>query len=118
MRMTLAAVVVGLGLVITVAAGVALNNYGILADQTRIDGWNPALWVLLLAGVVTALVGTVQVAIVAGKEATLAPASQTRCITRPPTDSAPTPRTHVERSTIVRGAIPLRTRVPSVGLER
>ncbi|NYF18301.1 hypothetical protein HDC37_003157 [Microbacterium sp. AK009] len=67
MRTTLAAVVIGLGLVVTVAAGVALYNYGILADETRIDGANPMLWVLFLTGFLTALVGAVRVAIVAAE---------------------------------------------------
>lgn len=67
MRMTLAALVVGLGLVVTVAAAAALYSYGVLADETSIDGWNPMLWVLLLAGVATALIGTIQIATVAGE---------------------------------------------------
>lgn len=66
MRMTLAALVVGLGVVITVAGAVALYNFAIIADETGISGWNPMLWILILTGIATVLVGTVQVAIAAG----------------------------------------------------
>ncbi|MCM1951420.1 hypothetical protein NC315_39645 [Streptomyces sp. G2] len=66
MRMTLAALVVGLGVVITIAGGAALYNYGIVADETGISGWNPMLWILVFAGIATALVGTIQVALATG----------------------------------------------------
>jgi MFS superfamily sulfate permease-like transporter len=52
--------VVGLGVVITIAGGMALYNHGIVADQTGVSGWNPALWVVILAGIATALLGLVQ----------------------------------------------------------
>lgn len=66
MRMTLASLVVGLGAVITIAAGAALYNWGVVADETGISGWNPVLWILLFGGVATAVVGTIQIAITAG----------------------------------------------------
>ena len=66
MRMTLAALVVGFGVVITIAGGAALYNYGIVADETGISGWNPMLWILMFGGVATAVVGTIQIAITAG----------------------------------------------------
>lgn len=57
MRMTLASLVVGLGVVITIAAGAALYNWGVVADETGISGWNPVLWILLFGGVATAWLG-------------------------------------------------------------
>ena len=66
MRMILAVLVIGLGVVITVAGGAASYNFGIIADETGISGWNPVLWILLFGGVATAVVGTIQIAITAG----------------------------------------------------
>lgn len=63
MRMTLAGLVVGLGVLITVTGGAALYNFGVIADETGISGWNPMLWLLVFAGIATALVGTIQVTI-------------------------------------------------------
>lgn len=66
MRMTLAAIVVGLGVIVTVAGGAALYSYGIVADETGITGWNPMLWIVILAGIATVLIGTLQIAFAAG----------------------------------------------------
>lgn len=60
MRAWLAAAVALLGMTITVAGGIALYNYGIVADETGISGRNPALWIVLLAGTLTAFAGGVQ----------------------------------------------------------
>jgi hypothetical protein len=52
-----------MGVVITIAGGMALYNHGIVADETGISGWNPALWFVILAGMATALLGLVQFAV-------------------------------------------------------
>lgn len=49
--------------VITVGAGaVAIYNHGIIADETGVSGWNPALWLVLLAGSAVVLLGILQLA--------------------------------------------------------
>lgn len=63
MRITLAALVVGLGVVATIAGCAALYNYGLVADETGISGWNPMVWTVILAGVAVVLVGTIQIAV-------------------------------------------------------
>lgn len=65
MRMILAVLVIGLGVVTTVAGGAASYNFGIIADETGISGWNPMLWLLMFAGIATTLVGAAQAAITA-----------------------------------------------------
>ncbi len=60
MRAWLSGVVAFLGVVVTIAGGVALFNYGIVADETGISGWNPALWIILMAGMLTAAIGAAQ----------------------------------------------------------
>lgn len=52
-----------MGVVITIAGGMAMCNHGIVADETGISGWNPALWIVILAGMATALLGLVQFAV-------------------------------------------------------
>lgn len=59
MRAWLSGFVAFLGVVVTLAGGVAMYNYGIVADETGISGWNPALWIILLAGMLVALTGAV-----------------------------------------------------------
>jgi hypothetical protein len=61
MRISLAASVVVLGTVVLGAGCVAMYNHAILADETRISGWNPALWLVILSGTAVVIVGTVQV---------------------------------------------------------
>jgi hypothetical protein len=78
MRMTLAALVVGLGVVITIAGGAALYSYGIVADETGVSGWNPMLWILVFAGLATGLVGTIQVAIVTSDRSVRLMSSETQ----------------------------------------
>lgn len=71
MRMTLAAIVVGLGVIVTVAGGAALYSYAIVADETGISGWNPMLWIVILAGIATVLIGTLQIAFATGDGASV-----------------------------------------------
>jgi len=40
----------------------ASYRHAIIADETGISGWNPALWLVMLAGVAVFLLGTVQIA--------------------------------------------------------
>lgn len=63
MRAWLGAAVAVMGVVITIAGGMAMYNHGIVADETGISGWNPALWIVTLAGMATALLGLVQFAV-------------------------------------------------------
>lgn len=62
MRTWLAAGVILMGLVTAGAGAVAMYTHGVIADETRMSGWNPALWLVLFAGATVTLLGTVQVA--------------------------------------------------------
>lgn len=59
MRAWLSGFVALLGVVVTFAGCVALYNYGIVADENGISGSNPALWIILMAGILTAVTGAV-----------------------------------------------------------
>ena len=58
----LGALVAILGLITSFAGGAALYNYGVVADETGISGWNPSLWIVLLAGLSTTVLGIAQCA--------------------------------------------------------
>lgn len=61
-RLWLAIGVIAFGLV-TIAAGVvAFYRHAIIADETGISGWNPALSLVMFAGAAVFLLGTVQIA--------------------------------------------------------
>jgi hypothetical protein len=60
MTRRLAGAVLSLGVVVAVLGAGALSTHGIIADETRISGWNPWLWGVLLTGAVIAFVGLVQ----------------------------------------------------------
>ena len=62
MRTSLAASVILMGVVIVGAGTGAIYNHGIIADETGISGWNPALWLVLLAGASVFLLGALQIA--------------------------------------------------------
>ena len=62
MKVWSSGIVTLLGVVVTVAGCLALYNFGIVADETGISGFNPALWVVLFTGWATAIVGIVQLA--------------------------------------------------------
>jgi heme exporter protein D len=49
-----------LGLVVLLAGGVAMYNHAIIADETGISGWNPALWIVIAAGLAVAVLGLFQ----------------------------------------------------------
>ena len=48
-----------LGATVTICGGTALYNYAIIADETGISGWNPALWVIIFAGILISVLGAV-----------------------------------------------------------
>jgi hypothetical protein len=60
MKTWLAAGVALLGLVVLVAGVVAMYTYAIIADETGISGWNPALWIIITAGLAVAVLGFFQ----------------------------------------------------------
>lgn len=60
MTRRLAGAVLSLGVVVAVLGAGALSTHGIIANETRISGWNPWLWAVLLTGGVIALVGFIQ----------------------------------------------------------
>lgn len=60
MRASAGGVVAVLGAIIAIAGAVALFNYRIVADETGISGWNPALWVVFIAGLLTLGLGCMQ----------------------------------------------------------
>ncbi|WP_203135730.1 hypothetical protein [Microbacterium sp. JZ31] len=60
----LAGATVVLGVVVTIAGGGAMVTHGMIADETGISGWNPWLWLILVAGAATLLVGVLQLAAV------------------------------------------------------
>ena len=62
MGIWLAAGVVLFGAIVTIAGAVAMYNHGIIADETGVSGWNPALWLVLLCGAALVLVGALQMA--------------------------------------------------------
>lgn len=72
MRMLTAILVLAFGLVTFGAGAVAMYNHAILADETDISGFNPALWIVLFGSASTVLVGVVQLAQAIG--ATMGPA--------------------------------------------
>ncbi len=63
MRIALAACILILGITVTVAGAAAMYGYAIVADETGISGWNPMLWIVLLAGAALTLLSVVQVAV-------------------------------------------------------
>ncbi|CDK00282.1 exported hypothetical protein [Microbacterium sp. C448] len=62
MRLWLAIGVILFGLMTVGAGAVAMYRHAIIADETGISGWNPALWLVLFAGAAVFLLGTVQIA--------------------------------------------------------
>ena len=72
MRLWLTLGVIVLGLVTTGAGAVALYNHAIIADETGTSGWNPALWLVILAGGGVFLLGAVQVADAVSSRASVA----------------------------------------------
>jgi hypothetical protein len=70
MRTFLAAAVILMGVVVMGAGAVAMYNHGIIADETGVSGWNPALWLVLLGGALVVLLGTVQIARAVGADST------------------------------------------------
>ena len=62
MRLWLAIGVTLFGLVAAGAGAVALYNHAIIADETGISGWNPALWLVIFAGAGVVVFGIVLVA--------------------------------------------------------
>ncbi|WP_458041754.1 MULTISPECIES: hypothetical protein [Bacteria] len=62
MRLWLAIGVILFGIVTIGAGAVAMYGHAIIADETGISGWNPALWLVLFAGAAVFLLGTVQIA--------------------------------------------------------
>lgn len=66
MRTWLAVGVVLFGIVVLGAGAVAMYNHAVIADETGISGWNPALWLLLLSGVAIVLIGTLQAGLAVG----------------------------------------------------
>jgi hypothetical protein len=56
-----AAIVVGiLGVIVAIAGGVSLFQFGVAADASGTSGWNPWLWLVLIAGVVLTVFAAVQ----------------------------------------------------------
>lgn len=62
MRLWLAIGVIAFGLVTIGAGAVAFYRHAIIADETGISGWSPALWLVMFAGAAVFLLGTVQIA--------------------------------------------------------
>ena len=60
MRTWLGGAVALLGATVTICGGMALYNYAIVADETGISGWNPALWVIIFSGILIFVLGAVQ----------------------------------------------------------
>ena len=63
MRAWLASGVILFGVVIVSAGAIAMYNHGVIADETGVSGWNPALWLVLLAGSAVFLIGVLQLAL-------------------------------------------------------
>ena len=59
-RRVSAAIAALLGLVVIVAGCAAAWNYGVVADETGSPGFNPLLWIIILAGLGIVVTGAVQ----------------------------------------------------------
>lgn len=69
MRPWLAGAVIVFGIVVVGAGAVAMYTHAIIADETGVSGWNPALWLVLLSGIAVFLIGIAQFALAVGDTA-------------------------------------------------